>query len=262
MPMNANRDEDEMDDYDAPDDFAGPEDDPTAYWRRRFIILAGGIAVLGLCVWLFPGSRPAPARTPQSASASMAALARHGALPSAAYGTAWLGPAARASAQPSAKAKKTRQSKAHHPSRRPSPADTASAAASAAASRCAPAGIVLSLFTSQDSYPQRVLPTFNVYAVSTSATACTLAYGPGSVRVVVTRHGHVVWDSARCKPPAAGRVRFTLGVPQELTIAWNRRATGPSGCAGSLSAGAAGTFDAVAMTAGQSSPVRAFKLAR
>ena len=119
---------------------------------------------------------------------------------------------------------------------------------------------MLSLFTSQSSYAQNALPSFSVYAVSTSATPCTLSYGPGSVRVVVTRHGHVVWDSAACKPSAARLVRFTLGVPQVLTISWNRKATSPSGCAGSLSAGAGGMFDAVAMTAGQSSPVHSFRL--
>jgi hypothetical protein len=45
-----------------------------------------------------------------------------------------------------------------------------------------------------------------------------------------------------------------------LTIAWNRRASKPSGCAGSLASGAGGAFDAVALTHGQSSPVRSFKL--
>ena len=76
----------------------------------------------------------------------------------------------------------------------------------------------------------------------------------------MTRHGRVVWDSAACKLAGASPVRFTLGVPQVLTIAWNRRASRPSGCAGSLPAGAWGTFDAVALTDGQSSPVRSFKL--
>jgi hypothetical protein len=47
-----------------------------------------------------------------------------------------------------------------------------------------------------------------------------------------------------------------------LTVRWNRRAAAPSGCAGSLSPGASGTFDAVALAAGQSSQVRAFKLIR
>ena len=262
MLMDANRDEGEMDAYDAPDDLADLEDDPNAYWRRRFIILAGGIAALGLCVWLFPGARPAGAHPSSSSSASMAALAGSDTLPSRAYGTAWRGlatkkpstkrPSPSASAKHSAAAK---PKKAKNPSGGPSPAANASGGP-----RCAPGDIVLSLFTSQPSYSQGELPSFSVYAVSTSATACTLSYGPGSVQVVATKHGRVVWDSDACKPSAAPRLRFTLGVPQVLTMPWNRRATSPSGCGGSLSAGAGGTFAAVAMTVGQTSPVRSFKL--
>jgi hypothetical protein len=121
---------------------------------------------------------------------------------------------------------------------------------------------VLSLFSGQPSYGQGASPEFDVYAVSTSSAACTLSYGPGAVQVVVTRSGRVVWDSAACKPSAAATVRFTLGVPQVLSIAWNRQATSPSGCAGTLPAGASGSFDAVALTDGQSSPVRSFTLSR
>jgi hypothetical protein len=69
-----------------------------------------------------------------------------------------------------------------------------------------------------------------------------------------------VWDSAACKPAAAQPVRFTLGVPQELTMTWDPKAAKPAGCAGSLPAGATGTLDAVAMSDGQSSPVRTFTL--
>ena len=94
------------------------------------------------------------------------------------------------------------------------------------------------------------------------AAACTLPYGAGSVQVVVTWRGHVVWDSGACKSSAAKPVRFTLGVPQELTMIWNPKAAQPAGCAGSLPAGAAGTLDAVAMSDGQSSPVRSFTLSR
>jgi len=210
----------------------------------------------------------------------MAALAGQGALPSTAYSSAWPGQAAKRPAtarrspksSPKASPRQTAGPKpgktqaaetSYHPRQSPAPNPAAIAAAGAAGrSRCALTDIVLSLFTSQDSYAQRDLPTFNVYAVSTSATACTLAYGSGSVHVIVTRRGHVVWDSAACKPLAARPLRFTLGVPQVLTMPWNRQATGPSGCGGSLSAGAWGTFDAVAMTAGQSSPVRSFELSR
>ena len=131
-----------------------------------------------------------------------------------------------------------------------------------AAAACAPADIVLSLFTSQASYDQRARPRFNVYAVSTAAAGCTLTYGSGAVQVIVTSQGHVVWNSAACDPPAAKPVRFTLGVPQLLTVTWNRKAASPAGCAGSLPAGFTGTLRAVVMSHGQSSPVRAFKIAR
>jgi len=133
---------------------------------------------------------------------------------------------------------------------------------SVAGSRCAPADIVLSLLTSQASYTQSARPQFDVYAVSTASSPCQMAYGAGSVRVVVTRNGQVVWDSRSCGSPAATTVQFQRGVPQLLTITWNREATSPSGCAGSLAKGATGTFDAVALTAGQSSPVRTFTLSR
>jgi hypothetical protein len=136
------------------------------------------------------------------------------------------------------------------------------AAPGVAAGACVPADIVFSLFTSQSSYAKEARPKFSVYAVSTSAAACTLPYGAGSVQVIVTRQGHVVWDSATCKPLAAKPVRFTLGVPQVLTVVWNPAAAEPAGCAGSLPADASGTLDAVAMSDGQSSPVRAFKLGR
>jgi hypothetical protein len=147
-----------------------------------------------------------------------------------------------------------------YPDASPSPSPTPSA--SAKGPRCAPPDIVLSLFNGQPSYGQGTSPTFDVYAVSTSSVACTLSYGPGSVQVVVTKSGRVVWDSSACKPPAAAPVRFTLGVPRVLSVAWNRRASAPAGCAGTLPAGSSGTFDAVAMTDGQSSPVRSFTLSR
>ena len=168
------------------------------------------------------------------------------------------------SAQPSRTASHPAIAKARKPEKpgeRRKSRTSAGTASPSGEPRCAPADIVLSLFTTQASYAPKALPDFSVYAVSTAAAACTLTYGPGSVSVIVTRHGHVVWDSAACQPAAAPRVRFTLGVPRVLVLAWNRHAT-PSGCAGSLPAGAGGAFAAVAMTTGQSSPVRPFRLDR
>jgi hypothetical protein len=274
MSMDSDRDEDELEgyyynpppsdpDYD-PQPPAAPRGvaDPGAYWRRRFLILAAGIVALGLCAWLIPSGHSA--ETDAAARQSAAALATTDTLPSAAYGPAYAPkPASKPSPTPTPtvsatptstpKKKKAKVGVAYHPSASGSPSATSG-------TRCAPHDIVLSLFTTASSYPQDAPPTFDVYAVSTSATACTMIYGPGAVQVVVTRQGHVVWNSAACKPPPGSPVRLTLGVPHELTVSWNRQATKPSGCAGVLPAGASGTFDVVAMTAGQSSPVRTFSL--
>jgi hypothetical protein len=238
---------------------------PDAYWRRRFFILAGGLALLALLGWLLPGRHPRPsAGVSPAARASMAALQSQDALPSAAYGSAWPVPSPKPSAAATLKPAKASAKPKPAPSGSKTsagPRPTASASAAGIAP-CKPGDIVLSLFTSQASYSQDAQPQFNVYAVSTAVGQCQMAYGAGSVRVIVTRNGQVVWDSAGCKPPAAKTIRFQRGVPQLLTISWNRRATSPSGCAGSLPAGAWGTFQAVAMITGQTSLVRTFTLLR
>ncbi len=268
MWKDADRYEDGDDDYDATPGL-GAARDPDAYWRRRFFVLGGGIAVVGACVWLFPGPHNAAPRASATARASMAALDKRGQLPTAAYGRTWPGPSPTPTATPSPTrtpavgADRGKATASASPDASPSPAPSTSASGGAVKGpRCAPSDIVLSLFTSQPGYGQGASPEFDVYAVSTSSAACTLGYGPGSVQVVVTRQGRVVWDSAACKPSGAAAVRFTLGVPQVLSIAWNRQAKSPSGCAGTLPAGAWGTFDAVALADGQSSPVRSFTLSR
>jgi len=274
--MDSDRDEGELagDDYDP--DYADhdPDYEPeyvpsreiraavdsSAYWRRRFLILAGGIAALGLSAWLIPGGHVSP-KTSAAARQSAAALATRNTLPPAAYGPAYERHVPIASTNPSPTVSRT----ATHAPDKPEaglayqPSGSASASASGGGT-CAPHDIVLSLFTTAPSYAQDALPAFDVYAVSTSATACTMTYGAGAVQVVVTRVGHVVWNSAACKPGPGSPVRLTLGVPQELTVSWNRQAARPSGCGGFLPAGASGTFDVVAIAGGQSSPVRTFVL--
>ena len=253
-------------DYDASDDEVWDVGEDRAYWRRRFFILCGGVAALGVCAWLFPGAHQPSARTAAATRASMAALAERQALPSAAYGNAWPAPKPTAAATPRespaasapAPAKLANVDKKAGTARHPSPVRSASGSAGA----CVPADIVFSLSTSQSSYAKGEWPKFSVYGVSTSAAACTMQYGTDSVQVVVTRQGHVVWDSAACKASAAKPLRFTLGVPQVLTMAWDPRVAEPAGCAGSLPAGASGAFDAVAISHGRSSPVRTFTLER
>ena len=118
----ADRDQDGRDDDDAPHDL-GAAGDPNAYWRRRFFILGGGVAVLGLCAWLFPGGHPAAPRASATAQASMAALAKRGDLPPAAYGSAWPGltPKKTAKASAAAGASHRKTGARAHPAREPEP---------------------------------------------------------------------------------------------------------------------------------------------
>jgi hypothetical protein len=264
--MGANSDEEGCGDgYDASRDETWDLRNDRAYWRRRFFILCGVVVALGTCAWLFPAVHQPSARAVAATRASMAVLAKQQALPAVAYGSAWPVPSTPAASRtpaptPTASASPTTATKSPQQkvstAYRPGPATSASGRAGA----CAPADIVLSLFTSQASYAKGERPKFTVYAVSTAGAPCTLPYGAGSVQVIVTQHGHVVWDSAACKHSDAKPVRFTPGVPQLLTMVWNPKATEPAGCAGSLPAGTSGALDGVAMSDGQSSSVHTFKV--
>jgi hypothetical protein len=238
----------------------GPPDDPDAYWRRRFFILGGGFAVLMLAAWLFGSGGPSrQASQTAAARASTAAREAQGSLPSAAYGAPYQArPPLSASATPSPS---PTGSAAGTPS--PSPSASASAKASAAGKQCPAGSVVLSLFISQRDYRPAEQPTFNVYAVSTSPAACQLKYGPAAVRVLVTRRGKVVWDSTACKATNQGAqtLHLTPGVPQVVTLSWDRKASAQS-CAGALPSGQSGTFQAVAQVDGHVSPVRSFQLLR
>lgn len=255
MWTDTDRDETRYDgSEEAPEADSWEPGDPNAYWRRRFFILCGGVVALGLCAWLFPGAHQG--RPSAAASASMAALASQQALPPAATGNAWSpSPAPKPSASPRAPGGSPKQklSLAYRPR---------TSASASGGHTCG--SVVLSLTTTQSAYSAASQPKFKVYAVSTAKGSCTLRYGAGSVAVMVTRHGQVVWNSTACKPKEAPAVTFTQGVPQVLAMTWDRGAGGPAGCAGSLPAGSDGPLDAVAMMTmmnGKSSPVATFKLA-
>lgn len=202
-----------------------------------------------LLAWMFGSGGPSRQQSQTAAvRASAATRQAQGSLPSAAYGSPYAPPSP--SPSPSLK-----------PSPSPSPSASAAAKAAGARKRCPAGSVVLSLFTSQPGYRPQQPPKFIVYAVSTTASGCKLAYGPGAVRVRVSRHGKVVWDSASCKAAHQGTrtVRLEQGVPQEVALSWNRSASTES-CAGRLPSGSTGTFEAVANADGFSSPARSFKL--
>jgi hypothetical protein len=233
----------------------GPED-PDAYWRRRFFILGGGLAVLMVLAWMFGGGGPSKQSSKEAAAHAVAAAREaNSPLPAAALGS----PSPLPSASPSPSASPVQSALAGTSPGSPSAAASASASASptASARACARNGIVLSLFPSEPDYQSQQSPKFDIYAVSTSSKPCELSYGPGSVRVVVTEHGQVVWDSSSCKThEATSMVSFSQGVPQEISLSWDRQSTS---CGASAKV-RPGTLQVDASADGHWTPVRSFNI--
>src|SRR5215469_9789024 len=69
MRLGANRDDDRP-------------ADPAAYWRRRFLILAVGLAVLGVLAWMFTRARPVLSAAASAGRTSAAATQAGDPLPS------------------------------------------------------------------------------------------------------------------------------------------------------------------------------------
>lgn len=118
----------------------------------------------------------------------------------------------------------------------------------------------MTLFSQRPSYVTGERPVFAVYAVSTSPTDCVFRFGPGAVRVLVSRRGRVVWDSAYCHPASVERVHLIRGVPAQMSVTWNRRAG--YGCRGWLPGNSTGRFTAIATTGAQTTPTAYFELVR
>ncbi len=223
-------------------------DEPDTYWRRRFFALAAGLGILGLLAWACSGAlsgagAPRPANVASSAAAAQSA-ATSGQPATAASGQAATSQAAsgggaggsRASGSPAASptaaarhGRKVRIPPARHRSGR----------------GCAPADVVVSLFTSQQTYQHAASPQFTIAVVNTSRSACSFAVGARSLRLVVKSGQVRVWSPADCT--RAGTVtemaRLSRGVPYVTHVSWNRIRSSPH-CASSRLTAAPGTYTA------------------
>ena len=248
--------------YDAPDEDTWDLGDSRAYWRRRFLILCGGVVALGVCAWLLPGAHDS-ARPTAAASASMAALAQQQSLPPAATGSVWAPPSPTPEPTPSASpaglavtAKPAKQ--------KVSVADRPRASAAPAAPACSPADIVLSLFTSQPSYTggeAQVQRVRGLHLAVRLHDALRRGLGPGGGDPA--RPGGVGLGrlQARGRQEGAVHARRAAGADAEL----EPRGVRPAGCAGSLPgrrSRAPSTRWRCAAAVRQSSPVITFKLAK
>jgi hypothetical protein len=227
--------------------------EPDTYWRRRVFALAAGLGILGLLAWACSGAlsgAQAPRQTSVTSSpaaAQSAAGNQSGAgsqsvgSPSAAAASgkaAGSGAGGRASGSPTASPTATPTSTARHnrnahvtPARRPG-------------SACAPADVVVSLFTSQQTYRPAAPPQFTVAVVNTGRPTCAFAVDARSLRLVVKSGQVRVWSPADCTRGTVTEVaRLPRGVPYVTYLSWNRIRSSPH-CPSSRLTAAPGTYTA------------------
>jgi hypothetical protein len=210
---------------------------PATYWRRRAVVLAAGVAVLGLPIWAVNqalGGSQAPSQgSPRS---HVGHAGNPGARPPAGRGhrqaptrqTADLG--SRPRARPSAAPRGTSTPPSFRPGRQ----------------TCASGAVLLTLHSARHRYGPGEQVTFVVGAVSTTSRPCRLDLGSRFTSVVVASGGTPLWDSSSCLRGTGSRVvTLRRGAPAFLRVTWDRR-TPLSGCPGQGTAAGAGTYTAAA----------------
>jgi hypothetical protein len=229
---------------------------PLTYWRRRFIALVVGLAILAVIAWAFSGAIQASGGRP------MASVGHGSPGPGAhARGAHGNGDSSGSGAAPSTPpAPAPTPTPVSSPSPAPSPTRATGAAAPGSARACKPGDVVLSLFASQDSYATGQLPEFDVDVVSTSARTCAFNVGPRFLALVITAGGKRIWSSADC---VAGRgsllTDLARGVPTVLPLSWDRETSAP-GCGPTSRQVTTGSFAAAASDGGLASNSVTFRL--
>ncbi len=235
----------------------GPEDRqplPVTYWRRRFLALVAGLAVLAVIAWGFSGVLAVGGRA--AASAGHGSPGRQ-ARPAGGLGTgsASGAPQTWPSATP-APILSTPQGPALSS---PTPGAT-QPPGPAAVRACEPGEVVLSLSSSQESYGRGQLPEFDMDVVSTAARTCAFNVGPRFLALVISAGGKRIWSSADCVAgPGSLLTDLARGVPTVVPLSWDRETSAP-GCRVTSRRVTAGSFAAAAWDGGLASNPLTFTL--
>jgi hypothetical protein len=238
------------------------------YWRRRLVALAVGMAALALISWALSGALGGGGAS--SASGSSGHGAQHGGSghggsqgsgghgSSGGQGGAGQGGGSQGSGSAgsavgtgsasagASDAADTRHGRHHRVPTGPQP--------------CAHGDVVLSLFSSQESYADGQLPQFTVDVVATGGPTCTFNVGARHVTLIIRSGSVRVWNSGDCAS-GTGDLNSDLqrGVPTVLPITWNRQASAP-GCPPEQGLMPAGTYTAEVSDGWLASNVVSFRI--
>jgi ABC-type nickel/cobalt efflux system permease component RcnA len=232
------------------------------YWRRRFLALVVGMAVLALLAWAFSGALGAS----RAASDTPPHNPAHHALADGSTTT----PAAKPTDTP---AKQPTNSASHKPSAHKSPKPSASTTrasrpparhkktpAKGGLQPCPAGTVVLSLFSSQGSYSTGQTPQFQIDVVSTGTDACTFDIGARHVVLQISQGKDLIWTSAQCAEGTASLiVTLHRGVPTIVPMTWDGRRSS-AGCPVPGAAASKGSYTAQAVDGSLRSNSIAFRL--
>ena len=217
------------------------------YWRRRFLALLVGLAILAALAWAISGVLPASPGHTAGQSGS------HGTSGGAG------GPAGGAVASPQDSASGTGASQnATTGGTSPSPAQTSDSAG--LPRHCQPSDIVISVSSSRSSYRHGQQPEFDVNVVSTANRTCAFNVGPKFLSLVIMAGGKRIWSSADCVGGHGSLMtNLARGVPTVLPVTWNRQRSAP-GCTATSRRVRSGSFTASASDGSVASNPVTFRL--
>ncbi|SEG28783.1 hypothetical protein SAMN04489712_104238 [Thermomonospora echinospora] len=207
------------------------------YWRRRALVLAGLLAVVGLLVWTCGGGddrrsgvagaagTPSPSSSPEPS----------GRIPVAAP-TVTVTATAKTAATPTPTAKTTTKAPAKAQTgaapRKDIPKDK---------DACERGDVVAGFSMDGDDYARGTLPQFRVSVVNTGERTCAFRTDPRALRILITSGQDRIWSSDHCVRGAGAPVRLRRGVPQVRTVTWDRRRSA-EGCPRLRPAARPGTY--------------------
>jgi hypothetical protein len=245
-----------------------PDDDrpsPAVYWRRRFVALLTGLAVLGTVAWAFSGvagggtgrnaADAGHARGTHRASTATGSAASAGTPAADATGPATPSPSAPASGPsvgyspgPGSRHAGVARPQGRQPTKAPGPL------------ACAPGDVVLTVFVSQGSYDPGQPPEFDLDVVSTADGTCAFNVGTRYLALVITAGRKRVWGSADCAAaPGSLETDLARGVPAVLPVVWDQQTSAP-GCTAPSRQAAPGDYAATASGGGVTSNSVTFRL--
>jgi len=237
------------------------------YWRRRFVVLAVGLAGFAAAAWGLSEAlrvQPGPG----------AAIGQHAAVPGRDGGPGGNvgGPAGqqRGVTAPGGTSRGghgvggSRSSRAAGPGAaagsRPRAKPSARGFGGFKPAFCSWHSIVLSLSAAQVNFGPGQEPDFSLSVVSTQPADCSFNVGPGHLALVIKEGTATIWSSADCASGTGNLVTaLRRGVPTVVSIGWARKTSSP-GCTGPVREVPSGRYTGYAVDGSIVSPPVTFRL--